>query len=98
MPGIWHLSRQTGGNLSIISLLVTAIPSLIQLISRCLRQHACTSHIEQLSKKNKIRERNRTDRNLYLQVNQSQHYPDTRRNVQVFFNLCYVVVVRTRIL
>lgn len=52
LPEIWHLNRQTGGNIRIISLLVTAIPSLLQLSSLCLRQLAYTFHIDQLSKKN----------------------------------------------
>lgn len=75
LPGICHLSRQTGGNLRIISLFVIAISSLIQLSSLCLRQLAYTFHIDQLSKKKN--QRNRTDHGLYLQVSQNQHYPDT---------------------
>ena len=51
LPEIWHLNRQTGGNLRIISLFVTAIPSLIQLSYLCLRQLAHTFHIDQLSNK-----------------------------------------------
>lgn len=80
LPEIWHLNRQTGGHLRIISLFVTAIPSLIQLNSLCLRQLAYTFHIDQLSKtKRKIRERSRTDNELYFQVSQNQHYPDTSK-------------------